>query len=317
MVAGKTGRRALVTGGGGFIGSHLCDELLRRDYQVVCVDNFVTGDPANIRDAMGHPNFSFEEKDVTGPLDYEVDYIFNLASPASPVDYANMPIKTMLANAVGTKNCLELARRLGVRMLLSSTSEVYGDPEVSPQAEDYFGHVNPVGPRSCYDEGKRFAEALCKAYEREHGTDIVIVRIFNTYGTRMRPGDGRVIPNFVSQALAGEPFTIYGDGSQTRSFCHVSDMVKALVLAVQTTEAGGEVINVGNPDEMRIIDLAARLREKTGTSSPLVFEPLPEDDPLQRKPDITRAMKVLGWAPEVSLDEGLSDTISWFNRGRE
>jgi nucleoside-diphosphate-sugar epimerase len=313
----KKPKRALVTGGAGFIGSHLCDALLAAGQEVICLDNLATGAHANIEQAQENPSFSFEDRDVTEPFDFEVDAVYHLASPASPLDYYAMPVKTMLANSLGTRNCLELANKLGVRMLLASTSEVYGDPEVTPQSEGYFGHVNPVGLRSCYDEGKRFAEALCKAYEREHGTDIVIVRIFNTYGTRMRPGDGRVIPNFVSQALAGEPFTIYGDGSQTRSFCHVSDMVKALVLAVQTTEAGGEVINVGNPDEMRIIDLAARLREKTGTSSPLVFEPLPEDDPLQRKPDITRAMKVLGWAPEVSLDEGLSDTISWFNRGRE
>jgi len=313
----KKPKRALVTGGAGFIGSHLCDALLAAGQEVICLDNLATGAHANIEQAQENPSFSFEDRDVTEPFDFEVDAVYHLASPASPLDYYAMPVKTMLANSLGTRNCLELANKLGVRMLLASTSEVYGDPEVTPQSEGYFGHVNPVGLRSCYDEGKRFAEALCKAYEREHGTDIVIVRIFNTYGTRMRPGDGRVIPNFVSQALAGEPFTIYGDGSQTRSFCHVSDMVKALVLAVQTTEAGGEVINVGNPDEMRIIDLAARLREKTGTSSPLVFEPLPEDDPLQRKPDITRAMKVLGWAPEVSLDEGLLDTISWFNRGRE
>lgn len=313
----KKPKRALVTGGAGFIGSHLCDALLAAGQEVICLDNLATGAHANIEQAQENPSFLFEDRDVTEPFDFEVDAVYHLASPASPLDYYAMPVKTMLANSLGTRNCLELANKLGVRMLLASTSEVYGDPEVTPQSEGYFGHVNPVGLRSCYDEGKRFAEALCKAYEREHGTDIVIVRIFNTYGTRMRPGDGRVIPNFVSQALAGEPFTIYGDGSQTRSFCHVSDMVKALVLAVQTTEAGGEVINVGNPDEMRIIDLAARLREKTGTSSPLVFEPLPEDDPLQRKPDITRAMKVLGWAPEVSLDEGLSDTISWFNRGRE
>lgn len=313
----KKPKRALVTGGAGFIGSHLCDALLAAGQEVICLDNLATGAHANIEQAQENPSFIFEDRDVTEPFDFEVDAVYHLASPASPLDYYAMPVKTMLANSLGTRNCLELANKLGVRMLLASTSEVYGDPEVTPQSEGYFGHVNPVGLRSCYDEGKRFAEALCKAYEREHGTDIVIVRIFNTYGTRMRPGDGRVIPNFVSQALAGEPFTIYGDGSQTRSFCHVSDMVKALVLAVQTTEAGGEVINVGNPDEMRIIDLAARLREKTGTSSPLVFEPLPEDDPLQRKPDITRAMKVLGWAPEVSLDEGLSDTISWFNRSRE
>jgi len=315
MVAGKNAGRALVTGGGGFIGSHLCDELLRKDYVVTCVDDFTTGDPANLKDAMGHPEFSLEEKDVTDTLDYEVDYIFNLASPASPVDYLNMPIKTMLANAIGTKNCLELARKLEVRMLLSSTSEVYGDPEVSPQAEDYFGHVNPVGPRSCYDEGKRFAEALCKAYEREHGVDVVIVRIFNTYGPRMRMEDGRVIPNFVCQALSGEPLTIYGDGDQTRSFCHVSDMVKGLMLAMFTPAAAGEIVNLGNPNEMRVIDLANFIRQKTGSTSSMEFKEYPQDDPHMRKPDIGKAMRLLGWAPEVDLESGLDDVIEWF-RGK-
>jgi nucleoside-diphosphate-sugar epimerase len=264
---------------------------------------------------MGHPEFSLEEKDVTDTLDYEVDYIFNLASPASPVDYLNMPIKTMLANAIGTKNCLELARKLEVRMLLSSTSEVYGDPEVSPQAEDYFGHVNPVGPRSCYDEGKRFAEALCKAYEREHGVDVVIVRIFNTYGPRMRMEDGRVIPNFLCQALSGEPLTIYGDGDQTRSFCHVSDMVKGLMLAMFTPAAAGEIVNLGNPNEMRVIDLANFIRQKTGSTSSMEFKEYPQDDPHMRKPDIGKAMRLLGWAPEVDLESGLDDVIEWF-RGK-
>ena len=314
MVAKKTGRLALVTGGGGFIGSYLCDELLGRDYRVICVDNFLTGDPSNIKEAMGHPDFSLEEKDVTDPLDYEVDCIFHLASPASPVDYANMPIKTMLANAVGTKNCLELAKRLEVRMLFSSTSEVYGDPEVSPQAEDYFGHVNPVGPRSCYDEGKRFAEALCKAYEREHDVEVVIVRIFNTYGPRMRREDGRVIPNFVCQALAGEPLTIYGDGDQTRSFCHVSDMVRGLMLAMSTPAAGGEIVNLGNPNEMRVIDLANFIRQKTGSTSSMEFKEFPQDDPHMRRPDISKAMRLLGWAPEVDLESGLDDVIEWFRR---
>ncbi|MCJ7653028.1 MAG: SDR family oxidoreductase [Actinobacteria bacterium] len=312
MAAEKTGKRALVTGGCGFIGSHLCDELLRRDYQVVCVDNLVTGDRANVEGALEYPGFSLEEKDVTDPLDYEVDHIFHLASPASPVDYGNMPIKTMLANAIGTMNCLELARRLDARVLLSSTSEVYGDPQVSPQAEDYFGHVNPVGPRSCYDESKRFAEALCKAYEREHGIDVVIVRIFNTYGPRMRKDDGRVIPNFVCQALAGEPLTVYGDGDQTRSFCHVSDMVRGLVLAVLTPAAGGEIVNLGNPNEMRVIDLANFVRQKVGSSSPMEFKELPRDDPHMRRPEISKAMRLLGWAPEVDLEAGLDDVIKWF-----
>jgi nucleoside-diphosphate-sugar epimerase len=312
----KKAKRALVTGGAGFIGSHLCDALLADGQQVVCLDNLSTGRSANVEQASENPLFKLEERDVCDPFDLQVDAIYHLASPASPVDYYSMPVKTMLANSLGTRNCLELARKLGVRMLLASTSEVYGDPEVSPQREDYYGHVNPVGLRSCYDEGKRFAEALCKAYEREHEIEVVIVRIFNTYGSRMRADDGRVVPNFICQALSGEPMTIYGDGGQTRSFCHVSDMVKALLLAMTTREADGQVINAGNPDEMRIIDLAARLREKTGTAAALAFEPLPEDDPLQRKPDITKAMKLLGWAPEVSLDQGLDDAIAWFERVR-
>jgi nucleoside-diphosphate-sugar epimerase len=308
----KKTRRALVTGGAGFIGSHLCDELLRSGLEVVCVDNMSTGSPSNIEKALEQGAFTLLDADVTDAIDVEADFIYHLASPASPADYYAMPIETMLANSLGTRNCLELAAKTGARLLLASTSEVYGDPEVSPQTEDYYGHVNTVGLRSCYDEGKRFAEALCKAFERQRETEVVIVRIFNTYGSRMRPDDGRVIPNFVCQALAGQPLTIYGDGSQTRSFCHVSDMVKGLTLAMDTAEAAGQVVNIGNPDEMRVIDLAARVREKTKSESPLAFEPLPEDDPLQRKPDITRAMKMLGWAPRVGLDEGLEDVISWF-----
>jgi len=309
----RKAKRVIVTGGAGFIGSHLCDALLERGCEVMCVDNLATGRFSNIELALENPLFSVHDADVTEPFDLAADMIYHLASPASPVDYYEMPIETMLANSIGTRNCLELALKNDAKMLMASTSEVYGDPEVSPQREDYFGHVNPVGLRSCYDEGKRFAEALCKSYERVHEIPIVIVRIFNTYGSRMRADDGRVIPNFVCQALQGQPITLYGDGSQTRSFCHVSDMVKGLMLAMDTPEAAGEIINIGNPDEMRVIDLAARIREKTGTSSALAFEPLPADDPLQRKPDITKAMKVLGWAPRVGLDQGLEDTIAWFS----
>lgn len=309
---GSEGNRVLVTGGAGFIGSHLCDALLARDYSVVCLDNLVTGDRANIAAALEHPRFVLESLRVEEEMDHEVDFIFHLASPASPVDYAEMPITTMLANSIGTLNCLELALRRGAKMLMSSTSEVYGDPQVSPQMEDYFGHVNPIGPRSCYDESKRFAEALCKAYEREHGVDVVIARIFNTYGSRMRKNDGRVIPNFVCQALEGRPLSIYGEGSQTRSFCHVRDMVRGLMQALFSQEAGGEVFNLGNPNEIRIIDLATRIREKVGTSVPMTFLPLPTDDPMQRKPDISKAMRLLGWAPEVDLDQGLDDIIEWF-----
>ncbi len=301
-----------MTGGAGFIGSHLCDALLERGHEVLCLDNLSTGDRANIARALENPAFSLEERDVCDPIDLEADCIFHLASPASPVDYYGMRVETMRVNSLGTMNCLELAVRLGVRMVTASTSEVYGDPQVTPQKEDYFGYVNPIGPRSCYDEGKRFAEALCKAYENERQVDVVIARIFNTYGSRMRASDGRVIPNFVCQSLADQPLTIYGDGSQTRSFCHVSDMVGGLIKAMFTAEAGGEVINIGNPDEMRIIDLAGRIRRKVDSASEMVFETLPVDDPLQRKPDIAKAMSLLGWAPEVNLEDGLDDVIAWF-----
>ncbi|PKQ27747.1 MAG: hypothetical protein CVT63_06410 [Candidatus Anoxymicrobium japonicum] len=312
----KKKKRALVTGGAGFIGSHLCDALLAEGCEVTCLDNLATGKLENINMARNNPLFGFEKRNVIEPFDVQADVIYHLASPASPMDYYATPVETMLANSYGAWNCLELARKTGARLLIASTSEVYGDPEVSPQGEDYYGHVNPIGLRSCYDEGKRFSEALCKACERQYETDAVIARIFNTYGSRMRANDGRVIPNFICQALEGKPFTIYGDGNQTRSFCHVSDMVKGLMLAMKTPEAGGEVINIGNPDEMRIIDLAARLREKTGTSSVTVFEPLLQDDPFQRKPDISKAMKLLAWAPQVGLDEGLDDTIAWFRQSR-
>lgn len=305
----------LVTGGAGFIGSHLCDALLRGGYRVVCLDNLATGESANIAGALENPRFRWERMDVTEPFDHDVGFVFHMASPASPVDYISMPVDTMLANSLGTRNCLELARRTGARMLMSSTSEVYGDPEVTPQHEGYFGNVNPVGPRSCYDEGKRFAEALCKAYERAYGVQTVIVRIFNTYGSRMRREDGRVIPNFVLQALEGRPLTVYGDGSQTRSFCHSADMVRGLMLAMFTPRAAGEVVNLGNPDEMTILDLARLVRDKVGPGSELEFKDLPVDDPHRRKPDITKARELLGWTPKVGLEAGLDDVIEWF-RGR-
>jgi nucleoside-diphosphate-sugar epimerase len=311
---GKARGQILVTGGAGFIGSHLCDALLGEGCGVVCLDDLSTGDGSNIRDALEHPRFTFAQADVVEPFDFDADFIFHLASPASPVDYTNLPVETMLANSLGTRNCLELALRKGSRMLMCSTSEVYGDPLVSPQGEGYYGNVNPVGPRSCYDEGKRFAEALCKAYERRYGLQVVIVRIFNTYGSRMRRRDGRVIPNFVLQALEGEPLTIYGDGSQTRSFCHSSDMVRGLVLAMFASEAVGEIINLGNPDEMTVLELARLVREKTGSSSEMTFTDLPADDPHRRRPDITKATGMLGWTPRVSLEDGLEDVIEWFRQ---
>lgn len=308
--------RALVTGGAGFVGSHLCDLLLSRGAEVVCVDNLLTGDERNIAAALKSPRFTFVRQDVSEPLGFVADMVFHCASPASPLDYARYQVPTMLANSVGTTNCLELAVREGARIVTCSTSEVYGDPEISPQTEEYFGHVNPVGPRSCYDESKRFAEAMCKAYERERGAEVVIVRIFNTYGSRMRENDGRVIPNFVCQALDGRPLSVYGDGSQTRSFCHVSDMVRGILLAMTTGAAAGMVINLGNPAEMTVLELARKVIEKTASPSKVEFGPLPQDDPRRRRPDISKAGKALGWSPRVALEEGLEGVIEWFRENR-
>ncbi|MBN1289476.1 MAG: SDR family oxidoreductase [Actinobacteria bacterium] len=306
--------RVLVTGGAGFIGSHLCDSLIAQGLDVVCRDDLSTGDRGNISGIQGEKLFRFDLKSVEEFFDYDVDYIFHLASPASPVDYYRMPVKTMISNSRGTENCLELARKKGARMLMCSTSEVYGDPGISPQVEDYYGNVNPIGPRSCYDEGKRFSEALCKAYEREYGVDVVIVRIFNTYGPRMRKEDGRVIPNFVCQALEGKPLTVYGDGSQTRSFCYVSDMVRGLKKAMFTPEASGEVINIGNPREIEVLDLAVLIKKNTGSGSEMSYHDLPENDPHLRRPDISKAKRILGWEPEVNLETGLDHVIKWFSR---
>jgi len=312
-----TGRaRAVVAGGAGFVGSHLCELLLSEGAEVVCVDNLITGAEKNIETARQDPRFSFVKQDVTEKLDFGADMVFHCASPASPIDYAMYPIKTMLANSVGTMNCLELAVREGARMVMCSTSEVYGDPEVSPQQEDYFGNVNPVGPRSCYDESKRFAEAMCKAYERERDAQVVIIRIFNTYGPRMREDDGRVIPNFVCQALDDRPLTVYGDGSQTRSFCNVSDLVRGLCLAMTTEGAPGNVINLGNPAEMTVLELARKVIESIGSSSAIEFEPLPQDDPRRRRPDISRAAEILGWSPRVGLDEGLEGVVAYFKENQ-
>ncbi len=307
----RENKRILITGGAGFIGSHLCDYFLTEGDEVICVDNLVTGKIENLSAALENPRFTFIESDVCEELGFDVDLVFHLASPASPVHYTMMPVETLMANSIGTMRCLETALKNGARMVLGSTSEVYGDPAISPQPESYFGNVNPVGIRSCYDEGKRFSEALCKAYERAKGAQIVIVRIFNTYGTRMSKDDGRVIPNFVSQALSGKPLTVYGDGTQTRSFCHISDMVSGLVQAALSERAVGEVLNIGNPDEVRIIDLASMIIEMTHSCSEVVFEPLPEDDPTKRKPDITKAKEILGWHPRVPLAAGLEEFIEW------
>lgn len=306
--------RILVTGGGGFVGSHLCQRLLDDGHSVLCVDNFASSTRRNIASLLGHPRFELAEQDIALPLQAEVQQIYNLACPASPVQYQRDPVQTIRTNVAGAMNVLELARTAGARVLQASTSEVYGDPAVHPQPEDYWGHVNPVGLRGCYDEGKRCAEALFLAYHRQHAVDIKIVRIFNTYGPRTQMDDGRVISNFIVQALLGDDLTIYGDGSQTRSFCYVDDLVSGLV-AMMNSEAGFTgPVNLGNPEEITIAELAQLLREQTGSRSQLVFKALPQDDPRQRMPDITLAREKLGWRPATSLAHGLGHTIDYFRR---
>ncbi len=306
--------RVLVTGGAGFIGSHLCDFLVREGYDVVCMDNLITGSPENIAHLRGRPGFTFihhnvtEYIDVPGPL----DWVLNFASPASPRDYLELPIQTLKVGAMGTHRTLGLAKATGARFLLASTSEVYGDPLVHPQREDYWGNVNPVGPRGVYDEAKRFAEALTMAYHRFHGIDTRIVRIFNTFGPRMRVNDGRAIPAFVTQALAGKPVTVFGDGMQTRSFQYIDDLVEGIRRLMPAPV--NDPVNIGNPHEMTLLELAKRIILLTGSGSEIVFAPLPEDDPKVRQPDITRARTLLGWEPRVDADEGLRLTIDWFRK---
>jgi dTDP-glucose 4,6-dehydratase len=304
--------RAVVTGGAGFLGSHLCRALLDRGWNVTAVDNLSTGRRENLA-GLAAAAFEFLEHDVTEPLDVAgaVDAVLHFASPASPPDYLARPLETLAVGSAGTRHTLELARRHGARYLLASTSEVYGDPLVHPQPEGYWGNVNPVGPRSVYDEAKRFAEATATAYRRTHGVDVKIARIFNTYGPGLRPADGRAIPNFVSQALAGEPLTVYGDGSQTRSFCYVDDEVRGLLALLESAWTGGPV-NIGNPEEYTITELARLVLELTGSGSELVYGPLPDNDPVRRRPDITLAGEQLGWKPEVSLPVGLARTVDWF-----
>jgi dTDP-glucose 4,6-dehydratase len=306
--------RAVVTGGAGFLGSHLCDRLLAEGCEVLALDNLITGDEANLAHLKTNSRFRFEHKDVNDPVSVEgpVDYIFHFASPASPPDYLKYPIETLKVGSLATLHTLDLAQAKGAKYLLASTSECYGDPAVSPQSESYWGHVNPVGPRSVYDEAKRFAEATTMAYHRHHSVDTHIVRIFNTYGPRMRLNDGRALPNFVYQALTGTPITVYGDGKQTRSFCYVSDLIDGIYKLSQSDEH--MPTNIGNPTELTIYEFAVRVLSHFPNAPKIIFEPLPEDDPKQRRPDIAKAKRLLGWEPQVSLEQGLKTTISFFKR---
>src|SRR5689334_10130208 len=305
--------RVLITGGAGFIGSHLCERFLADGDDVICMDNFLTGSPDNVAPLMKNPRFTFIQQDVTNYVYVEggLDAILHFASPASPVDYLEKPIQTLKVGSLGTHKALGLAKAKGARFLLASTSECYGDPLVHPQNEDYWGNVNPIGPRGVYDEAKRFAEAMTMAYHRFHGVRTRIVRIFNTHGPRMRLRDGRVVPNFIAQAFKNEPITVYGDGSQTRIFCYVSDLVEGIVRLMRSDYDRGPM-NIGNPGEVTILQFAERIKALTGSKSEIVFRPLPEDDPKVRQPDITRAKKTLGWEPKVGLDDGLRKTIDYF-----
>lgn len=311
--------QVLVAGGAGFIGSHLCESLVFDNHDVICVDSLITGDKKNISHLLGNPKFEFIEKDVSS-FDFKIeakpDFIFHLASPASPnknnkKSYINFPIETLLANSTGTHNLLELTKDLSAKFLYASSSEVYGDPDVSPQKEDYFGNVNPNGVRSVYDEGKRFGEAMTMAYFRKYRQNIRIVRIFNTYGPKMRADDGRVVSNFINQAISDSPITVYGDGSQTRSLCFIDDMIDGLKKAM-FLETSGEVINLGNPKEQKILELASLIKEMTNSKSEIVFEELPQDDPKKRRPDISKAKRILNWMPKVDINVGLKKTIEYF-----
>jgi len=308
------GKRILVTGGAGFLGSHLCERLLGQGHEILCVDNFFTGRRANVAHLLDHPRFELMRHDVTFPLYVEVDEIYNLACPASPIHYQFDPVQTTKTSVHGAINMLGLAKRTRAKIFQASTSEVYGDPSVHPQPEAYWGNVNPIGPRSCYDEGKRCAETLFFDYFRQHKTRIKVARIFNTYGPRMHPNDGRVVSNFIVQALKGEPITIYGNGQQTRSFCYASDLIEGFVRLMDTDEAITGPINLGNPGEFTMIQLAEMVIELTGSKSKLETRPLPADDPKQRRPDITQAQEKLGWQPTVPLREGLGKTIEYFDQ---
>ena len=310
----RTPKRILVTGGAGFLGSHLCERLLNEGDDVLCVDNFFTGSKNNVAHLIDRPNFELMRHDVTFPLYVEVDQIYNLACPASPVHYQFDPVQTTKTSVHGAINMLGLAKRVKAKILQASTSEVYGDPEVHPQTEAYWGHVNPIGIRSCYDEGKRCAETLFFDYHRQHKLRIKVARIFNTYGPRMHPNDGRVVSNFIMQALRGEPITIFGEGRQTRAFCYVDDLIEALVRIMATPDEFTGPVNIGNPGEFTILELARKIVAMTGSKSKIEFRPLPSDDPMQRKPDIGLAKSAFGWEPAIALDAGLGKTIEYFRR---
>ena len=307
-------KRILVTGGAGFLGSHLCTRLLNEGHDVICVDNFFTGTKKNVMSLMNNPHFELMRHDVTFPLYVEVDEIYNLACPASPIHYQHDPVQTTKTSVHGAINMLGLAKRVKAKIFQASTSEVYGDPSVHPQTESYWGHVNPIGVRSCYDEGKRCAETLFFDYRRQHNLRIKVARIFNTYGPHMHPNDGRVVSNFIVQALQNSPITIYGDGSQSRSFCYVDDLIDAFVRLMDTSDDITGPVNMGNPNEFTIKELAEKVIDLTGSKSKLIYEPLPTDDPTQRKPDITLAKETLGWEPKIELEEGLKSTIDYFEK---
>jgi len=306
--------RAVITGGAGFLGSHLCDYLIEHGWDVLSIDNLVTGSEGNAAHLVKHPRFRTMRHDVSNYIDVPgpVDYVLHFASPASPVDYLKLPIQTLKVGALGTHNSLGLALAKKAKYFLASTSECYGDPQISPQPETYWGHVNPIGPRGVYDEAKRYAEAMAMAYHRFHGVDTHIVRIFNTYGPRMRLNDGRALPNFVYQALRGQPITVYGDGKQTRSFCYVSDLIEGIYRLMNSDEH--EPVNIGNPQEITILEFAERVRALMGSDVPIIFKPLPQDDPKQRCPDISKAKRLLGWEPKVNLNEGLQLTLDFFRQ---
>lgn len=305
-------KRVLVTGGAGFLGSHLCERLLNDGHEVICLDNYFTGSKRNIVHLLQHPYFELIRHDVTMPIFLEVDEIYNLACPASPIHYQYNPIKTVKTSVMGAINMLGLAKRIKAKILQASTSEVYGDPEIHPQNEDYWGHVNPIGPRACYDEGKRCAETLFMGYHQQNNVNIKILRIFNTYGPRMHPNDGRVVSNFIVQALRGDDITVYGDGTQTRSFCYVDDLIEGMVRFMNTSNDIIGPLNIGNPAEFTILQLAKLVVELTGSKSKIIFRPLPQDDPMQRQPDITKAKELLDWQPLIPLETGLKKTIEYF-----